>query len=203
MTMILLQIRLRSAWGLAKKYTGIPKIVVEKEGTRAALTYKDGKLSGTYTLKATIDPSIAGKAHKAKKVTIKGLVESDERQLKLQGAVDTSPFLMQIGLDPYVLLNFSYAQDAAKNAQGIVLENKNGLLQGTIDFEYIKEALVHFFGFQPQGTGRVSVKANMQRSPLSVDIAMNNGTIKIPEAHNFIKEAQASVSFDLHGAALL
>ncbi len=38
-----------SIWHLSKNYARIPKIVIVKEGARAALTYKDGLLTGSYT----------------------------------------------------------------------------------------------------------------------------------------------------------
>ncbi len=184
-----------SIWHLSKNCARIPKIVIMKEGARAALTYKDGLLTGSYTLKALIDASIAGKGNKARKALIKGRIESDAREMRLHGTLDGAPFMIRMGFDPYELTHFSY-KSVGKNVQGILLEKKNGSLEGTIPFEYIKDALVHFFGFQPQGSAHVAVKASMQSNPFSIDVLMSDGTIKIPEAHNFIKEAQASVSYD-------
>lgn len=185
-----------STWMLSKNYGALAKIVIEKEETQARLTYKDGKLSGAYTIALTVD----GKKH-----LVKGRIESDAVQMKLAGIFNAVPFSMTMKLDPYEVIHFSYANEnggkteaksGQKSTKGITFEKKDGALEGTVDFEYIKEALAHLFGFQPQGKAHVAIKAQMQTSPLQVDVLLSHASIKVPETHNFIKEAQASLTFD-------
>ncbi len=210
---------------LGQAYCPVNKLAIEKEGARLNLVYKDGVLKGDYVMRARIDPSIGSKIQKPKKVLIQGTLEGGD-QVRLKGTVDGAPFACTFKLKPYDVTYFSYGdptpiksvevgQDLVKKKswrrkgrqkkehevipvkrRSIVFGKKNGVLVGEIDFEYIKDAFSHFFGFQPQGTARIDLKANIQKSPLSLDVSLSDGNIKIPEAHNYIKEVRATLSYD-------
>lgn len=185
-----------TSWTLSKDCKRLQPVIIMHQGTKAAIHHKNGKFSGAYTLACLLDSHEASKTAK-KKMVVKGTVESDSARLKLKGTFDKDPYALELSLNPYELLLVSYnnAQESDRT-KGINLEKKNGWLEGSINFDYIKDALLHFFGYKVQGQAKVSVKANMLTQPISLDVSLSDGTIKIPEAQNFIKEAGASLLLD-------
>ena len=186
---------LSTAWTLVKPYTRIPKCTVKKEGTRALITYKNGTLSGTFSLQGMFDKSFG----LDKRALLEGTFQKEANELIVNALFNGEPVAMRAQIDPFEITSFSYKKAQEK---GILLVNKQGKLEGTVEFAYIKDALKHFFDLHTEGQGKFSVRAHMQTTPLRFDISLMEGSIKIPQVQNMIQEANASLSLDIEKRSL-
>ena len=69
-------------------------------------------------------------------------------------------------------------------------------VEGSIDYKFIKNLFLYTLKYELQGDGNIEVKAELAPDKILAQLHLKNTNIRIPYAHNVIKDVRCSVSLD-------
>lgn len=156
--------------------------------------------SGSCTLTATgstvkAQATLQAQSSRGGKIRISGKVDSDLVRAAVQGTCNGSTYKARCSLFPFEVHQCSYVS----GDKSIQLDRKNECLQGTINFDMIKDLVLLVTGTTLQGlpsTGQARVQFVSEPGKIAAQVNAQDTAIKIPSLYNLITNVKGRLAYE-------
>ena len=127
----------------------------------------------------------------AEQKTVKGILHVTSDHLVAQGTGDQFTYDFLAGCKPF--LHLEYADFYLRKEPVINLKAESPTaFSGTINYPLIR-FLADAFGFHLPGEGTMHVKTEMHNQNITVELALENGNIRLPYTYNLLQGIQGTI----------
>lgn len=131
-------------------------------------------------------------------VQTNGTITADSNTCTITGSIGNNTYTAELVISPQIhMKNLTCIDHTLKKNIDLHADDHDiKCISGTVDFSCIRESINALFEYDLQGEGTIETNIDTHDTTIDLNLALRDGTIRLPQTYNFINGMRAHLSFN-------